>query len=138
MKYRFLSHTADLKIRVYGKNLNQIINNSLLALKDFLKPKLKKNKLFYLNISASGFDYQEALISFLSEVLAKTYIKKIIFFKLLRGLIYKNRKNQIVIKGKIVGYRFNFLQKDIKAITYHQVILKKWGENLIFEFVVDI
>jgi len=138
MKYRFLPHTADLKIRVYGKNLNEIINNSLLSLISFMKPKFKKDKIFSFNISVKGFDYQGALINFLSEVLAKTYIKKVIFIKFLPSKISKHKDNQVVIKGKIKGYKFESLKKDIKAITYHQVVLKQIKVNLIFEFIVDI
>ena len=32
MKYRFLSHTADVKFKAYGKTLNESFENSALAM----------------------------------------------------------------------------------------------------------
>lgn len=130
MKYEFLPHTADIKIRVYGKDLKEIITNSLLALKEFLGPKLTKQKR-KKEIKIEG-QLPDLLIDFLSEVLAQTYIEKAVFNEF-QGEIDKNQ-----LKGKISGFKFKNLSKDIKAITYHQTKLHKKDDKFIFEFLVDI
>jgi SHS2 domain-containing protein len=199
-----LPHTADIKIRVYGKNLKEIINNSLLALKSFWKPKLTKIKIEQ-EIRIESDNEIKVLIDFLSEVLAKTYIEKAIFVKFIRDLskacsnvnrinypnngpnndIYPNNNrmdypneepnkikfwnnscnlfgqnsgsNKIFgensgnkfgpnsgnnsiysLSGKIIGYQFISISKDIKAITYHQANLKKNKNYYIFDFIIDI
>jgi SHS2 domain-containing protein len=131
-KFEFLSHTADFKIRVYGKNLKEIINNSLLALKGFWKPKLTKIKI-EREIKVESNNEVNLLIDFLSEVLAETYIEKAIFVK-----FEPQELASYFLSGKIIGYKFTSLSKDIKAITYHQANLKKINEKYIFEFIVDI
>ena len=130
MKYEFLSHTADLRIRVFGKNLAEIINNSLLVLKDFLEPELTQEKIKEnIEIEGQGVDL---LINFLSEVLAQIYIKKTVFEK------FKGEIGEKKIKGKIFGFKFKNISKDIKAITYHQAKLEKKDKKFIFEFIIDI
>jgi SHS2 domain-containing protein len=131
-KFEFLSHTADVKIRVYGKNVKEIINNSLLALKNFWKPKLTKIKI-EKEIKVESNSEVNLLIDFLSEVLAETYIEKAIFVK-----FEPQELASYFLSGKIIGYKFTSLSKDIKAITYHQAIFKKINEKYIFEFIVDI
>jgi SHS2 domain-containing protein len=135
MRFEFLPHTADIKIKVYGKNFDEIINNSLLALKSFLKPKLSKQKITK-DIEVSNKNEAELLIDFLSEVLAQTYIEKAIFIKV-KARIEQNQ-NFFKLKAKITGYKFFKIFKDIKAITYHQVKLEKTKKFLIFEFIMDI
>jgi len=131
-KFEFLSHTADVKIRVYGKNLKEIINNSLLALKSFWKPKLTKTKI-EKEIKVESNNEVNLLIDFLSEVLAETYIEKAIFVK-----FEPQELASYSLSGKIIGYKFIFLSKDIKAITYHQANLQKINNQYIFDFIIDI
>jgi SHS2 domain-containing protein len=131
-KFEFLSHTADVKIKVYGKNLKEIVNNSLLALKNFWKPKLTKTKI-EKEIKIESNNEVNLLIDFLSEILAETYIEKAIFIKF--------EPQELVsysLSGKIIGYEFTSLSKDIKAITYHQANLQKINHQYIFEFIIDI
>jgi len=131
-KFEFLSHTADFKIRIYGKNLLSLINNTLLAFKSFLAPKLKKRKK-KVKIKVESLDPLSTLIDFFSEVLAKTYIEKTIFVKF-RPKILEEKK----IEGELEGFEFESLKKDIKGVTYHQAKLEKNKNYLIFEFVIDI
>jgi SHS2 domain-containing protein len=160
-KFEFLSHTADVKIRVYGKNLKEIINNSLLALKNFWEPKLTKTKI-EKEIKIKSNNEVNLLIDFLSEVLAETYIEKAIFVKFIprintprirtssmRGApnraslwfgadFHADKRGLYSLSGKIIGYKFTSLSKDIKAITYHQANLKKINHQYFFDFIIDI
>jgi SHS2 domain-containing protein len=139
-KFEFLSHTADVKIRVYGKNLKEIINNSLLALKNFWKPKLTKTKI-EKEIKVESNNEVNLLIDFLSEVLAETYIEKAIFVKFIPRIntdFHADKRGLYSLSGKIIGYKFTSLSKDIKAITYHQANLKKINHQYFFDFIIDI
>ncbi len=133
-KFELLSHTADIKFRIYGKNYEEILKNSLLALKSFWSPRLAKEKI-EKEIEVKGIDLIDLFISFLSEILAITYIEKAIFNKI--KILEFNLENKI-LKAKIVGYKFKSLKKDIKAITYHQAKLEKTKNGIIFEFIIDI
>ncbi|MER3406962.1 MAG: hypothetical protein C4278_00815 [Patescibacteria group bacterium] len=131
-KFEFLSHTADQKFKIYGKNLKELIINSLLALKSFFKPKLTKSKI-EKEIKIKNEKTEILLIDFLSEVLAQTYIEKAIFTD-----FQEKNLNAKLIEGKILGFYFIKLTKDIKAITYHQAKIEKINNLFTFEFIVDI
>jgi SHS2 domain-containing protein len=132
-KFELLSHTADFKFRVYGKDYKEILRNSLLALKNFWSPKLTKEKIEE-EIEINGLDLIDLFVNFLAEVLALTYIEKAIFQ--IKNLELNLEKN--FLKAKLQGYRFQSLKKDIKAITYHQAKLFKKNNKIIFEFIIDI
>jgi len=131
MKYKFLPHLADVKIKVYGKDVLEIIENSLLALKAYFRPRLNE-KLVKKKVEIKSKSQVELLADFLSEVLAQTYIKKAIFTK------FRGEISETEIKGEILGYKFKKIFRDIKAITYHQTVFQKIGNNFVFEFIIDV
>lgn len=131
-KYRFISHTADLKIRVYGKNFNELIKNILLALVDYWQPSLVDRKM-EIKIKIKNDDQVNLLIDFIAEVINKTYVKKAVFVKFRKEKLTDN-----LIEGRLTGYKFSALTKDIKAVTYHQANLRTLNNVLIFDFIVDI
>lgn len=131
-EYRFISHTADLKIRVYGKNFNELIKNILLALVDYWQPSLVDRKM-EIKIKIKNDDQVNLLIDFIAEVINKTYVKKAVFVKFRKEKLTDN-----LIEGRLTGYKFSALTKDIKAVTYHQANLRTLNNVLIFDFIVDI
>ncbi len=133
-KFEILSHTADFKFRVYGENYKSLLENSLLALKQFWSPKLTKKKI-KKEIKIEGVDLIDIFVNFLSEIIALTYIYKTIFVKVKN--LDLNLKEKI-LKAQVEGYEFQFLKKDIKAITYHQAKIKRIKNQLVFEFIIDI
>lgn len=132
IKYKFISHTADLKIRVYGENLTDVIKNILFVLSDYWAPSLTKTKV-KTKLKITGVNLDDILIDFIAEVINKTYVKKAIFksFK-------KKKIIDTLIEGELIGYKFTSLSKDIKAVTYHQARLKKIKNKFIFDFIIDI
>lgn len=132
IRYKFIDHTADVKIRVYGQNLIDLINNILFALSNYWSPTLTKTKIIS-KIKIPGTSLRDILIDFIAEVINKTYVKKSIFTKF-KG---KKIKDNLII-GELIGYKFSSLTKDIKAVTYHQANLKRIKNKLIFDFIIDI
>lgn len=132
ISYKFIDHTADIKIKVYGKNLIDLINNILIALNNYWSPTLTKIEV-RSKIKISGTNLRDILIDFIAEVINKTYVKKSIFLK-----FKKKEINDNLIVGELIGYKFSSLKKDIKAVTYHQTNFKKNKNKLIFDFIIDI
>jgi len=55
-KFKFLPHTADIKFQAYGKTLEEVFENSALALKEILveDEKVKKNIKKNISVKFSG------------------------------------------------------------------------------------
>ncbi len=134
MKYKFLEHTADIKFKVYGKTLNEIFENAVLALSEYLsrgeKIKSKKGKV----VDVSGSDLESLFYNFLDE------------------LIYLlDAENFIVAKAKVTlrGYNLhaelygdnasNYKDLDqVKAATYAEMYIKKTQDGFEAQAVLDV
>ena len=131
--YEILPHTADVKFRINTDSLGKLFYDSLRAINDFLGPEIKKTekaKVFKLKIMFNRLDF--LLVDFLSRVLSEVYIKKMIFN--LRKIKIKNK----IFEAYLIGKPYENLKKDIKAITYHQLIVKKIKNQYIAEFIIDV
>ena len=68
LKFKFFSHTADIKFRAYGKNIEESFKNSVYALiKSISNSKIEESKK--IKIKVSGKDMESLLYNFLEEVL---------------------------------------------------------------------
>lgn len=130
-KFEFLPHTADLKIKAYGQDEKEVLQNAVLALNQFLEPELLSEKREAV-ISVEAEEKTYLWIDFLSEILTEIYIQKAIFTKVDFLEFSENR-----IKAKLKGRRFSSIKKDIKAVTYHQADIKK-NKFYEFTFICDI
>jgi len=142
MKYKFLPHTADLKILAEGKDLEEAFNNSALAMREAMtkNKKIKIKPSEKKNIRVDGKDYESLLYNFLEEFLYLLDAESFIFSEI------KNLKIEEKLAGftlscdafgdKSTNYKFS---NDVKAITYNDMIV---GENskgkMICQFVLDV
>lgn len=129
MKYRILSHTADLRLAVYGKTLEKLFLNAAEALADILSGKKRTTALptvlvgqnspkEFIQIKASNFSI--LLVDFLNEILTKSQTNKKLY-----------KINKIIklehgeIEAEIVGMPVEKFEEDIKAVTYHEADIKE-------------
>jgi len=139
MTFKFLEHTADLKIRVEEKSLDMAFISSALALKEAIVEKTKIKPLLKKKIKVSGSDLSSLLYNFIEEFLflldAKSFLlSEIDSFKLDR----KKFKIIAQISGDSAkNYKFS---NDVKAITYNEMKIKQNKDKgkVIIEFVLDV
>lgn len=121
MSYKFLEHTADVRIKVSGKNMKELFKSALEGMFAFLKPKPAQDaQVVDREINLNAPDKTALLIDFLNEILYlvnanKEYYDKIIFKKL------DNER----LQAKIFGKKILKFEDDIKAVTYHEANIKK-------------
>jgi len=137
MGFKFLSHTADIKIRVEEKSLELAFVGSALALKEVIAEKIKIKPLLKKEIIISGLDLKSLLYNFLEEFLFLLdsqgfVLSEIKDFK----LDEKKRKLSCLLLGdKSNKYKFC---NDVKAITYSEMLIKKGKSKNTIEFVLDV
>ena len=141
-KYKILEDIAiaDIAIEAYGKNLDELFENSAYAIfeesADINKIDVKEKKTIKLGAKNIG----DLLFDFLSEIL---------FLKDTYSMIF--RKSSIKISKKTDGYSINAelfgekidakkheLRNDIKAITLHMFSVEKTKEGYTALVVVDV
>lgn len=134
MKFEFLSHTSEVKFRAYGRTLNEVFESVVLAFSSLVAGELEVLSKKRKKISVSGNDRESLLYNFIEE------------------LIYLfDADNFLVVQGKI-HVSGNFLTAElfggdstvyselehVKAATYSEMEVKKFGGRWVAQAVVDV
>jgi len=135
LKFKIYEHTADIGIIAFGKTKEELYENcaygmfSILA--DLSNVKCSKR----IRVSVSGRDYDEMLVNSLSELL---------FCFTGRGLLLKRFKTEILKNNVSIfawGEELNsshILKMEIKTVTYHNLKIKKRGNEWIAQVIFDV
>lgn len=145
MAYKFLEHTADIKIAVEEKNLEDAFKSSALALREVMlehekiKIKSEKSRL----ISVEGKDLGDLLYTFLEEFLYLIDAEDFILSEI-EDLeiteIEDKKKKSLVLSAKILGdkaSKYKFVNK-VKAITFNDMKISEEGKSFKLQFVLDV
>ncbi|MBM3205675.1 archease, partial [Candidatus Shapirobacteria bacterium] len=136
MKCEILNHPTDLKIRVFGKTLPEVFANAAIAV---AKQQLNDTKILrnydIEEITVESPDLESLLVDWLSEILYRGEVDKKIYtdFKIMEFL-----EKPYKIKAKIKGAPFKAKNIDIKAVTYHDLEIKKAGQTWQAIVIFDI
>ncbi|MGV8161808.1 MAG: archease [Candidatus Nanoarchaeia archaeon] len=139
--YEFLEHTADVKFKAYGKNLEEAFCNAAKATIDLMTdikkimPKSRKKIIIEANTKeALLYDFLEELIYVMdTEGFLTCNIQKII-------IDTKNPNYKFVLKAELVGdYAKNYdVHTYIKAVTYNDMQILETKSGVTLQVVHDI
>ena len=135
MKYKFLKHTADIKFQAFGKNVEEVFENSALALKESICGKIKIKNSITKKIKVSGKDFESLLYKFLEEIIYLLDGENFLTNKI-ENLRIKDMK----LTAEILGDKtkdYNFTNK-VKAVTYNEMFVKNKKEKWIAQVVIDV
>ncbi len=121
-KFEFLEHTADVKFRVKGKNLNEVFENSVLAVSDFLARGRKIKPIKEKRVSLKGSDLEELFYNFLDELV---YLLDAEEFVVAKAKLEAGERTK-TLKGTLFGDDAKNC-KDLdhfKAATYSEMYVK--------------
>lgn len=121
-KYKFIEHTADLKIQAKGKNIEQAFINSALAMKEAIlkhenikiKEKIKKK------IEVKGKDYESLLYNFLEEFL---------YMLDADNFMFSNIKDLSIKDGEENKYNSNTISKTRTSQILFNKLINKCNSN---------
>ena len=135
-RYEQFSHTADIGVRVYGKDVKELFENAAFAMFDIIADieNISGDTLetFYLEAPSQ----EELLITWLDELLFSFYTKQLIFFKFQIDELDGTRLKATAF-ARPVGANRNRLKTEIKAATYSDLKIKKSGGGYQVEIIFD-
>lgn len=127
LKYRILSHTADLRLEVFGKTLEEFFGNAAEAIAHILSPKAKLRKSDFVRksdfLKLKSANLNTLLVDFLNEILSRSHINKRVY----KVKSLKAKGN--LVEAEIVGHSVEEFDEDIKAVTYHEVQIEERGKG---------
>lgn len=135
MRYKFLEHTADVKFQAFGKDIEEVFKNSFLALNETILGKKKIKEKEKIKISAKGGDYESLLYGFLEEIIYLIDAEGFVSSSIKEIRINGFKLSAVLTGDKVKNYKFT---NRVKAVTYHDMFVKKEKGKWISQVVVDV
>ncbi len=138
-KFKFLDiTTSDVAFAAYGKSLNKVFANAALAMFEVIvntghvKPAREKK------IEIRGHDLKSLLFNWLSELIFLSGSQNMVFskfkVKIDEGALVLNA----VVAGEEMDAKKHELRTEVKAVTYHLMMVKKVGDVWRAQVILDI
>ncbi len=135
--YQLLEHTADLGIRVWGRDLKALFINSASAMYDLIVDAKTVRPVKHIKINAKAQDRDELLKNWLSELLYYFHVKDTIFCRF--DIVRLDEKNVVsIVMGEKIDKDRHSLQHEIKAVTFHALNIHKTDNRLSTDIIFDI
>lgn len=131
-KYEKLSHLADLKIRAYGKDREEVFRNALFGMSESMRPETTDEEA-ERDVEIKSIDPEALLVDFLSEALYFSQTNKEAYFE----AEFKEFSDK-EIKARLKGKKVKVFGEDIKAVTHHDLKLEEKGGTWEAEILFDI
>lgn len=134
-KFEILEHPADLKIKAYGKDLPEVFVNMAAAIAAQQAPDIGKlGNLDIEEIEIESVDLKSLLVDWLSEILYRSEVNKKVYTEF---DVTEFSESPCRIKAAIKGVLVENKNIDIKAVTYHDLEIKKfdgqWEAVVVFD-----
>ncbi|MBI4428012.1 MAG: archease [Ignavibacteriales bacterium] len=125
-RFRILEHPADVGIEAYGETLQELFENSAVGLISIIAGSSKIESGHRLHVSIESTDIENLLVRWLSEILYLSDAEQFIFAR-----ADFEKISQTLLKGFVFGERYDpakhQLQMSVKAVTYHQLKVRRQG-----------
>jgi len=137
LEYEILNHTADLGVIVKANSLRNLFVHAANAMTDLMVKGDGRGKKEVRGIVIEGMDYADLMVRWLGEILYLFYSEKLIGKSIqIKSLTHKRISSFIEFtqfdpqNSKII--------REIKAVTYYKIAVKKTGKTWKTMVIFDI
>ena len=135
-RFEVLDHTADIGLIIYGEDLKALFENAGEAFFHLITDLRKVRRRVERRIEIKGEDLERLMVDWLSELL---YLHDV------ENLLFKGFKVESIgegglkarVKGEPFQERVHVIKTEVKAVTYHQIEVRKengnWRARIIFD-----
>jgi SHS2 domain-containing protein len=132
MGFEEISHTADWSARVWAKDLPSLFKEAAWAMNALAGTRIGNGTRLKQGFEVEGPDAESLLVAFLSELVYYQEQENLAFdvFELAVG----DQKLKVEMEGAQIASS----EKAIKAVTYHNLKIKKTKEGVETTIVFDV
>ena len=134
--FKIIGTTADVAVIAYGESLLKLFAHAAEALVFVFADPCQIEKTEKRVIKLPGTDFENLMVKWLSEILYLFEVKGFLGKEFNITSLDKNYL-RAEIKGETYKRKKHLLKTEIKAVTYHQLVLKqqkgKWKAKIIFD-----
>ena len=136
-RYEELDHTADLRLKVFGRDTRELFANAVFALFDRMVELGGVKSAKSHRVEAAGADAAETLVSFLGELLYHYNVERFVCRECeIEDL--SDTRVRAVVRGEVFDPSRHRAKHEIKAVTFHDVRIERTGEGLEVVLTFDV
>lgn len=130
--YREIEHTADRELEVWGSNLPELLEYAAHGMYALSGTRVSGESIETRTIKLQAPDPESIIVSFLSELLYILETENLVFEE------FDIETAQGDVSAKLTGRSLASLDKEIKAVTYHNLEIRNSSKGLIVNIVFDV
>ncbi len=133
MPFEEIAHTADWSIRVWAEDLLGLLTESARGMYALAHAEAGEGPRVQRKLSLEAVDAESLLVVFLEELLYFSESERILFHNF-RGLQVEGSR----VSGMMEGGALRSQEKEIKAVTFHNLEIRQSERGLEVEIVFDV
>lgn len=136
-RYRIVSRSSDLAIKVFGRTPEELFANSAFALFDLMTDIEKVQAQEKLPLEVEGADRDDLMVNWMRELL---YLYQGSGYLLKEFQVREFKENYV--RGEVRGEKYDpdrhEIQREIRAVAYHQSRMEKTGEQWTAQVIFEL
>jgi SHS2 domain-containing protein len=117
-EYDLLDHTADLGIRVRGRDLADLLAAAGIALADLLYDTSRVEERVAEQVEVEAVSDEELLVRFLNELIYVAEVREFAW-RVVEVRVVRPGRISVVLRGERLDPRRHEVRTSLKAATYH-------------------
>lgn len=134
--YEIIDHTADIGIKVYGKDLKELFQCAAEALFEIICDISEVADSIEKGVTLDGDDLEQLMVVWLGELLYLHDTERILF-KRFEIKELENNSLSATVYGEEFREGHHTIRTVVKAVTYHQIQVEQkdggWVSRVIFD-----
>ena len=138
--YRIIDHPSDVGLEIISESIEDLFADAIKGLFSLITGE-KYNRRFSRKVKKSKrrivirYDrIENALIELLNRIIYFVYTKGILFY----DPRVKIKKGKIILKSRVIKDGFQFMEREIKAATYHNLSIVGEGGKYETTIIFDV
>lgn len=134
MRFEEVEHTADRALRIFGRDLVELFVNAAAGMNSLMGACVGDDAdTVTKHIELEAVDAEALLVAWLSELAFWAETESLIFVRFDFTELTSTR-----LRAAIHGAPVPALEKHVKAVTFHNLAIRKGPEGLVVTVVFDV
>jgi len=127
-----LEHTADIALRVWGEDFLSLLRQSAKGMYELMGVNLERKVSKESEFVVEKGSREIQLVDFLNEILYLAEDESAIF----ETFVFNQNEDGIYVQAS--GFKANSIQRNIKAVTFHNLDVKETNRGLKTKITFDV
>jgi len=130
--FREIEHTADWELEVWAPDIPALLVQAAHGMYALVDTRLENENTIIRNLTIQADDYEELLVSFLTELIFIAEDEGLGFYQ------YDLRIDDDLLRAELHGKPIETQNKEIKAVTYHNLSVIETSNGYTTNIVFDV